>query len=154
MTTWTRSSSRWSPLSASQLIALPGVGLDTAGELLVTAGDNPERLRSERSFARRCGVAPDPVSSGRTWCPPAAPAGTRCMAREVPDRPGCSVHADVRRQHCPDLVDPGGGHRAVVTELIQACEPAERWHGGGEAEHRGGQVVLFYVQVPEPGQAA
>jgi len=32
----------------------------------VTAGDNPARLRSERSFARLCGAAPMPVSSGRT----------------------------------------------------------------------------------------
>jgi transposase len=34
---------------APQLVALPGVGIDTAGQLLVTAGDNPGRLRSERS---------------------------------------------------------------------------------------------------------
>src|SRR5258708_6184714 len=51
---------------APELVALPGVGVDTAGQLLVTAGDNPGRLRSERSFARLCGVAPVPVSSGRT----------------------------------------------------------------------------------------
>jgi len=51
---------------APELVALPGVGVDTAGQLLVTAGDNPSRLRSERSFARLCGVAPVPVSSGRT----------------------------------------------------------------------------------------
>ena len=52
--------------AAPQLVALPGVGVDTAGQLLVTAGDNPTRLRTERSFARLCGVAPIPVSSGRT----------------------------------------------------------------------------------------
>jgi transposase len=40
--------------------------VDTAGQLLVTAGDNAGRLRSERSFARLRGVAPVPVSSGRT----------------------------------------------------------------------------------------
>jgi transposase len=51
---------------APQLIALPGVGVDTAGQLLVTAGDNPERLKSEAKFARLCGAAPIPVSSGRT----------------------------------------------------------------------------------------
>ncbi|GAA1796506.1 hypothetical protein [Planosporangium flavigriseum] len=33
------------------------VGVDTAGQLLVTAGDNPERLRSEAKFARLCGAA-------------------------------------------------------------------------------------------------
>jgi transposase len=52
--------------AAPQLVTLPGVGVDIAGQLLVTAGDNPHRLRSERSFARLCGAAPIPVSSGRT----------------------------------------------------------------------------------------
>ncbi|MEU7902218.1 IS110 family transposase [Actinoplanes sp. NPDC049118] len=51
---------------APELVALPGVGVDTAGQLLVTAGDNPVRLRSESAFARLCGAAPIPVSSGRT----------------------------------------------------------------------------------------
>ncbi|MBF6207362.1 IS110 family transposase [Streptomyces gardneri] len=43
-----------------------GVGPDTAAQLLVTAGDNPQRLKGEGSFAALCGVAPVPVSSGRT----------------------------------------------------------------------------------------
>jgi transposase len=49
-----------------QLTALPGVGPDNAGQLLVTAGQNPERLRNEAAFAMLCGVAPLPASSGRT----------------------------------------------------------------------------------------
>jgi transposase len=48
------------------LTALRGVGTDTAASLLVAVGDNPERLRSEASFARLCGVAPVPASSGKT----------------------------------------------------------------------------------------
>jgi transposase len=51
---------------APTLVALPGVGIDTAGQLLVTAGDNPQRLRSEAAFAHLCGVSPIPASSGRT----------------------------------------------------------------------------------------
>jgi transposase len=51
---------------APSLIALPGIGIDTAGQLLVTAGDNPQRLRSEAAFAHLCGAAPIPASSGRT----------------------------------------------------------------------------------------
>ncbi|MCK9932777.1 transposase [Frankia sp. Mgl5] len=43
-----------------------GVGADSAGQLLVSAGDNPDRLRSEAAFAMLCGVAPLPASSGRT----------------------------------------------------------------------------------------
>lgn len=44
------------------------VGVDTASALLVAAGDNPERLRSEAAWARLCGVAPVPASSGAS-CP-------------------------------------------------------------------------------------
>jgi transposase len=52
--------------AAPQLTALLGVGTDVAGALLVAAGGNPQRLRSEASFARLCGVAPLPASSGKT----------------------------------------------------------------------------------------
>lgn len=48
------------------LLDLYGVGVEVAGQLLVTAGDNPRRLRSEAAFAMLCGVAPLPASSGKT----------------------------------------------------------------------------------------
>jgi len=51
---------------APGLLALPGVGTQNAGEFLVAAGDNPERLTSEASFAMLCGAAPLPASSGKT----------------------------------------------------------------------------------------
>jgi transposase len=47
------------------LLSLYGVGIDSAAALLVAAGDNPERLRSEPSWARLCGAAPIPASSGK-----------------------------------------------------------------------------------------
>jgi transposase len=50
---------------APGLVALPGVGTDHAATLLVAAGDNPERLRSEASFASLCGVSPVQASSGK-----------------------------------------------------------------------------------------
>src|SRR5690606_22955825 len=51
--------------TAPTLSALMGVGPEVAGQLLATAGDNPERLRSEAALAHLCGVAPIPASSGR-----------------------------------------------------------------------------------------
>ncbi|EMO3969937.1 transposase [Enterobacter hormaechei] len=39
---------------------------EIASQLLITAGDNPQRLRSESGFAALCGVSPVPVSSGKT----------------------------------------------------------------------------------------
>jgi transposase len=47
------------------LLARHGVGPDTAAQLIVTAGTNPERLRSEAAFAALCGAAPVPASSGK-----------------------------------------------------------------------------------------
>jgi transposase len=51
---------------APGLLALHGVGPDTAAMLLAAAGDHPGRLRSESSWAHLCGVAPVPASSGKT----------------------------------------------------------------------------------------
>ncbi|WP_242442014.1 IS110 family transposase [Streptomyces sp. CB02460] len=48
------------------LRATYGVGPDPAAQLLVTAGGNPERMRTEASFAALCGAAPAFASSGRT----------------------------------------------------------------------------------------
>jgi transposase len=50
---------------APELVSLPGIGTDHAATLLVVAGDNPQRLRSEASFASLCGVAPIEASSGK-----------------------------------------------------------------------------------------
>ncbi len=51
---------------APQLLEVTGVGPDSAAVLLVTAGDNPDRLTSEASFAALCGVSPLQASSGKT----------------------------------------------------------------------------------------
>jgi transposase len=47
------------------LLSLHGVGVDSAAALLVAAGDNPDRLRSEAAWAHLCGVAPIEASSGK-----------------------------------------------------------------------------------------
>jgi transposase len=48
-----------------ELVSLPGVGTHHAATLLVLAGDNPDRLKSEASFASLCGVSPIEASSGK-----------------------------------------------------------------------------------------
>ena len=42
------------------------IGYESAAQLLLTAGDNVQRLHSEASFAALCGVSPVPASSGKT----------------------------------------------------------------------------------------
>jgi transposase len=52
--------------AAPQLVELHGVGVELAGQFLVTAGDNTDRIPTEAAFAKLCGVAPQPASSGRS----------------------------------------------------------------------------------------
>jgi transposase len=51
---------------APAMVAAFGIGPDTAAEMLIVAGDNPERVRSEPAWAKLCGVCPVPASSGTT----------------------------------------------------------------------------------------
>lgn len=51
---------------APTLLSLDRVGTQHAAQLLITAGSTPNRIRSEAAFARLCGVAPVPASSGKT----------------------------------------------------------------------------------------
>jgi transposase len=68
------------PLVAARapgLLALHGVGPDTAALLLVAAGDHPERLRSEAAWAHLCAAAPIPASSGKVTRHRLNPGGDR-----------------------------------------------------------------------------
>lgn len=53
---------------APQLLEVVGIGPDTAVTLLITIGDNPERLGTEASCAALCGVSPVERSSGSRQC--------------------------------------------------------------------------------------
>lgn len=64
-------------LRAPALMATPGVGPDSAAILLIAAGDNPERLRSEAAWAHLCASAPIPASSGKIVRRRLNPAGDR-----------------------------------------------------------------------------
>jgi len=51
---------------APRMLERVGFGIQNTGQLLVTAGDNPDRLGSEAAWAMLCGSAPLPASSGKT----------------------------------------------------------------------------------------
>jgi transposase len=57
---------RLTATAAAPLVGLFGVGSDSAGALLVAAGDNPDRLHSEAAFSMLCGSFPIEASSGKT----------------------------------------------------------------------------------------
>jgi transposase len=62
---------------APALLAVVGVGPDTAAVLLIAAGDHPERLASEAAWAHLCGAAPIPASSGKVTRRRLNPGGDR-----------------------------------------------------------------------------
>ena len=52
--------------AAPDLVAAFGIGPDIAAEMLVTAGDNNDRIRSDAALAKLCGACPIPAGSGKT----------------------------------------------------------------------------------------
>ncbi|WP_250126354.1 IS110 family transposase [Chroococcidiopsis sp. CCMEE 29] len=52
--------------AAPELVQAFGIGTDTAAEMLLTFGENADRVQSEAAFAKMCGVCPIPASSGKT----------------------------------------------------------------------------------------
>jgi transposase len=52
--------------AAPQLLEAYGIGADTAAEILIVAGDNPELINSEAAFAKLAGISPIPTGSGMT----------------------------------------------------------------------------------------
>jgi transposase len=80
---------------APSTMALQGVGPCHAAQMLVTAGQNLRRMRSEAAFAHLCGTDPIPASSGKTTRHRLNPGGDR--------NANSALHmiAVVRMRYCP-----------------------------------------------------
>ena len=83
---------------APELVARNAIGHGSAAQLLLTAGDNPERLRSEASFAALCGVSPVPASSGKTVRHRLNQGGDRAANSALPIIAICRLRTDPRTQ--------------------------------------------------------
>ena len=82
-------------VTAPATLEVFAIGPDTAAALLITVGDNPDRLRSERAFAHLCGVAPIPASSGKTNRHRLHRGGDRSANRAL------HIAVIVRMRYCP-----------------------------------------------------
>jgi len=80
--------------AAPRTTKLLGISTGHAGQLLVTAGQNIERLRSDGAFAALCGASPVPVSSGRRSRHRLNPGGDRDANRTL------HMIAVVRLRYC------------------------------------------------------
>lgn len=82
--------------AAPRTTALLGVSTGHAGQLLVTAGQNIDRVRSEGAFAALCGASPIPVASGKRGRYRLNPGGDRQANRAL------HMIAVCRLRHCPE----------------------------------------------------
>jgi transposase len=100
--------------ASPRLVVLEGVGPDSAATLMIVAGDNPERLRSEATFANLCGVAPieaEPLclSSGKVVRHRLNPHGCREANRALYVVALNRMRRDLRTQ---ESTSPGAPRRA------------------------------------------
>jgi transposase len=82
--------------AAPRTTALLGISTGHAGQLLLTAGQNIDRLRSESAFAALCGASPIPVASGKRGRYRLNPGGDRQANRAL------HLIAVCRLRYCPD----------------------------------------------------
>ena len=116
-----------------------GIGPESAAEMMVVAGDNPGRIRSEAAFAKLCGACPIPASSGLTNRHrlfrglPGRPPPRQRDALPDRDRPHALAPADHRLR-------PATHRRGLVEERHHPLPEALRRPGGLPRTHRRPQV--------------
>lgn len=105
---------------APRTMALYGLGPDTTGQLLTTAGDNPDRLRSEAAFARLTGVAPQDASSGKHEYHRLSRAGDR-QANAALYRVTLTRMAgqDTTRAYIASRLSPNGGNKKHLIRCLK-----------------------------------
>jgi transposase len=137
--------------AAPRTTALLGISTSHVGQLLVTAGQNLDRLRSEAAFAHLCVADPIPASSGKTMQDPPAPAqprrGPRRQHGVAPDRSGSPAplrpHPRLRHQTAGPGPLQAGDHPLLEALHRQAglLHPPSR--PGGPHRH-----LTIYRNVP------
>ena len=109
-----------------------GIGPDSAAEMMIVAGDNPTRIRSDAAFAKLCGACPIPASSGvtnRHRLFPRRPPPSQRGALPDRDRPHALAPADHRLRSTSH-------RRGLVEERHHPLPEALRRPGGLPRTHR------------------
>jgi transposase len=107
---------------APNLVARNSIGQTGAAQLLLTAGDNPERLRSEVSFAALCGVSHVPASSGKTVRHRLNPGGDRAANSPAHYRHRSPAHRPKDQPLKNPLDERGGPHHITFVMQLMGCK--------------------------------
>jgi transposase len=104
---------------APMLRDLKGVGTDVASQLLVTVGDNAERVTTEAKFAALVGVAPIPASSGKTMRHRLSRGGDRQANKAIHHVALVRMRTDARTRN---YVDRRRSEGKSTTEIIRCLK--------------------------------
>src|SRR5439155_15147863 len=111
-------------IAAPRTVELFGVGTQSAGQLLVTAGQNIERLHGEAAFAKLCAAAPIQASSGRTSRHRLDYGGDRQANRALHMIAVCRLRHDPAPAPTPNDAKPKASTAAKSSAASSATSPA------------------------------
>ena len=114
--------------AAPRTTQLFGVGTQGASQLLITAGQNIERFRSEAAFAKICGAAPIQASSGRTNRHRLDPGGDRQANRALHMIAVCRLRHCQRTQAYASKRTADGLNKREVLRCLKRYIARETFH--------------------------
>jgi len=114
--------------SAPAMLATKGFGVITTATLLITAGDNPARLRTEASFAALCGAAPIPASSGKTTRHRLNRGGDRQANWALHQIALVRLSTDPRTKAYAAKLTAAGKSKKDVLRCLKRAIAREAWH--------------------------
>ena len=114
--------------AAPAMLASKGFGVITTATLLITAGDNPDRLRTEASFAALCGAAPIPARSGKTTRHRLTRGGDRQSNWALHQIALVRLSTDPRTQTYATKLQATGKTKKDVLRCLKRAIAREAWH--------------------------
>jgi transposase len=114
--------------AAPRTVALFGVGTQCAGQLLISAGQNIERLHSEAAFAKLCAAAPIQASSGRTTRHRLDYGGDRQANRALHMIAVCRLRHDPRTRAYADRRRSEGLNRREILRCLKRYIARQTYH--------------------------
>ena len=130
---------------APGLLALFGVGPNTAALLLIAAGDHPGRLRSEAAWAHLCAAAPSPPRQGKspdTGTAPAAtgrptmPCGGSCSPAWARTQPPAPTSSAARKRESPRPRSSAASSATSPARSTPTCGPPASHRPRGRPDPR------------------
>ena len=114
--------------AAPTMLATKGYGVITTATLLISAGDNPDRLRTEASFAALCGAAPIPASSGKTTRHRLNRGGDRQANWALHQIALVRLSTDPRTKAYAAKLTAAGKSKKDVLRCLKRAIAREAWH--------------------------